>query len=124
MHKNGYMTPPMPKSYNILIGTRGDTTKDKNKKDEIKKLNKKQILQTNSQIENTTSTYQLKKHTYITKQHVPPTINIHKPKNTPVRKHNYTQKNIQDDHSSLGSTILNFTSKLITHTITRVNIHK
>ena len=68
--------------------------------------------QTNTQVQNTISPYQLKKtHTYIHKQHPQQQI-FTKPRSPPITKHNYAQETYKGDHSRFGSTNPKFHLKI------------
>jgi len=108
MCKKGIWLPPpnthTPKSHNVLIGSWGDTTKNKNTKTQNKEnWTRHKYIQTNTQNKNTSSPNQLKSYTYIHKQHHQQQI-FTKPRTPPITKHNYTQKTYKGDHSPLGST--------------------
>jgi len=60
-------------------------------------------VQTNTQVQNTISPYQLKNHTYIHKQHLQQQI-FTKPRTPPITTHNYAQEINKGDHSPFGST--------------------
>jgi len=99
VHK-GYMTLPMPKSHNIVIGSQGAVTKNKNTKTQNEE---QKCIQTNTYIQKATSPNKLKSHSYIYKQHHQQQIYT-KPRISPITKHNYTQTTYKGDHNPFGST--------------------
>jgi len=100
------------------LGTKDPRPRTKIQNKENEKRHK--YVRTNTQIQNTISPYQLKSHTHIHKQYHQQQI-FTKPRTPPITT--IHKRHIRAIIAHSAQQIQNFTLKLITHTITILNIH-